>query len=112
MKGGKKAGAGRMWDTTHKREVKNEFRQEGATEGTKVVKKRIKWKKGRKEGKEGGHFFTEAPMIGEGPPLGLTVRVNSSAHWGRRRSPGTLDHERGGRSTAAHRGRTIRVTCY
>lgn len=45
-------------------------------------------------------------------PRGLTVRVNSSPHWGRRRAPGPLDHYRRGRSAPTHRRGPIRITCY
>jgi len=45
-------------------------------------------------------------------PLGLTIRVNSSPHWGRRRAPGTLDHYRGGWCTPTHRRGPIWISCY
>lgn len=76
-------------------------------EGEKIKK----WKERRKFLQRCVDDHRERPVVPFQPPLELTVRVNPSAHWGRRRSPGTLYHERGGRSAAAHRGRPIRVTC-
>lgn len=44
-------------------------------------------------------------------PLGLTIRVNSSAHWGRRRAPGTLYHYWRGWRTPTHRRGPVWITC-
>lgn len=45
-------------------------------------------------------------------PPWLTVRVDSSPHWGRRRAPGTLDHYWRGRRAPTHGRRPVWITCY